>query len=255
MASARHFDTPLLPFSRRGGARRGAGRKCASKRRRVSHKTRSRLLARHPLLVTIRLRSGLPSLRRRRELALIRRGLAIAAERFGVRFVQHCVLSNHAHLIVEVADQRSLARAMKGLLVRIARGLNGLWERSGSVFDDHDHARALKTPREVRNALVYVLQNARKHGALPRTRSMLVRRDVRRLEGDRRGRDRSAGSGNCPRSNVAPRDRLAQTRSDLDLGATGVEWLRRWRAFHGRPDASSRYPKGAVSAVTSRRAA
>jgi hypothetical protein len=53
---------------------------------------------------------------------------------------------------------------MKGLLVRIARGLNRLWNRRGSVLDDHYHARALKTPREVRNALVYVLQNARKHG-------------------------------------------------------------------------------------------
>jgi hypothetical protein len=49
-------------------------------------------------------------------------------------------------------------------MVRIARGLNDLWKRTGSVFDDHDHARALVTPREVRNALVYVLHNARKHG-------------------------------------------------------------------------------------------
>jgi hypothetical protein len=32
------------------------------------------------------------------------------------------------------------------------------------VLDDHYHARALKTPREVRNALVYVIQNAHKHG-------------------------------------------------------------------------------------------
>jgi hypothetical protein len=32
------------------------------------------------------------------------------------------------------------------------------------VLDDHYHARALRTPREVRNALVYVLQNAHKHG-------------------------------------------------------------------------------------------
>jgi hypothetical protein len=32
------------------------------------------------------------------------------------------------------------------------------------VLDDHYHARALKTPREVRNALVYVMQNAHKHG-------------------------------------------------------------------------------------------
>jgi REP element-mobilizing transposase RayT len=116
------------------------------------------------VLVTIRLRSGLRSLRWKRELALVRRRLELAAERFDVRLIHYSIQSNHAHLIAEAHDQHALARAMKGLLVRIARGLNRLWRRHGPVLDDHYHARALKTPREVRNALVYVLQNARKHG-------------------------------------------------------------------------------------------
>jgi REP element-mobilizing transposase RayT len=116
------------------------------------------------VLVTIRVRAGLPSLRKERELALIRSRLRLAAERFDVRLIEYSVQSNHAHLIVETADERALARAMKGLLVRIARGLNRAWRRCGSVLDDHYHAQALKTPREVRNALVYVLQNAHKHG-------------------------------------------------------------------------------------------
>jgi REP element-mobilizing transposase RayT len=115
-------------------------------------------------LVTIRVRAGLPSLRGKRELAVIKRRLELAAELFDVRLVEYSVQSNHAHLIVEAAGERALGRAMKGLLVRIARGLNRLWNRRGAVLDDHYHARALKTPREVRNALVYVLQNARKHG-------------------------------------------------------------------------------------------
>jgi putative transposase len=50
------------------------------------------------------------------------------------------------------------------LLVRVARALNRLWRRRGSVFPDRFHARAMRTPREVRAALVYVLQNARHHG-------------------------------------------------------------------------------------------
>jgi len=130
----------------------------------VSHKARPRFAARHPVLVTIRVRSGFPSLRKKREFELIRSRLAFAAERFDVRVVEYSVQSNHAHLIVEAADERALSRAMKGVLVRIARGLIRLWSRTGAVLDDHYHARALKTPREVRSALVYVLQNARKHG-------------------------------------------------------------------------------------------
>jgi hypothetical protein len=53
---------------------------------------------------------------------------------------------------------------MQGLLVRVARALNALWNRRGAIFSDRFHARALRTPREVRAALVYVLQNARHHG-------------------------------------------------------------------------------------------
>ena len=69
------------------------------------------------------------------------------------------------HFVAESRDERSLTRGMIGLTVRIARALNKLWRRVGSIFSDRFHARILRTPREVRNALVYVLQNARKHGA------------------------------------------------------------------------------------------
>jgi REP element-mobilizing transposase RayT len=160
----RFRNAPELPFPQRGGRRLGAGRKRLADRPRVSHRARERHGARHPLLVTVRLQRALPSLRRKREFTLIRTRIDAANGRFGMRVVHYSVQSNHVHLIVEAPDQLALARGMKGVLVRIARALNDAWDRRGSVFDDHYHARALKTPREVRNALVYVLQNARKHG-------------------------------------------------------------------------------------------
>ena len=49
--------------------------------------------------------------------------------------------------------------------MRIARGLNKLWRRAASLLADRYYARILRTPRAVRTALIYVLQNARKHGA------------------------------------------------------------------------------------------
>ena len=48
---------------------------------------------------------------------------------------------------------------------RVAKRLNKLWRRRGQVFPDRYHSRILKTPRECRIALIYVLQNARKHGS------------------------------------------------------------------------------------------
>jgi len=154
-----------LDLFRRGGTRAGAGRKPKGDRALVPHDTRARVTRRTPVLVTTRLLAGLPNLRSERTLALLRATLAAGADRFGFRLIEYSIQSNHLHFVAEAQDEIALARGMKGLLVRIAKALNRLWERTGRVVGDRYHARVLKTPREVRNALVYVLQNAQKHGA------------------------------------------------------------------------------------------
>jgi len=173
-----------LLFRSWGGARRGAGRKPKGARALVAHDTRPQHKARFPLLITSRLLPGLPSLRRASEAARVRsaiaaanlaaRGLAESQEaRHGDRasptdppfqVVHHSIQSNHLHLIVEAADRAALTSGLRGLLIRIAHGLNRLWEHRGAVFADRFHERELQNPRQVRNALVYVLQNLRKHG-------------------------------------------------------------------------------------------
>jgi hypothetical protein len=65
---------------------------------------------------------------------------------------------------VKANDEKALARGMEGLLVRLARVINRLFGRKGRVFADRYHVHVLRTPRQVRHALVYVLHNARKHG-------------------------------------------------------------------------------------------
>jgi hypothetical protein len=44
--------------------------------------------------------------------------------------------------------------------------LNRHLGRAGSVFADRYHVAILRTPSQTRNALCYVLQNARRHGEL-----------------------------------------------------------------------------------------
>jgi hypothetical protein len=51
--------------------------------------------------------------------------------------------------------------------MRITRYINDLLSRRGSLWADRWHGRALKSPREVRHALVYVLANFRKHSSRP----------------------------------------------------------------------------------------
>ena len=80
------------------------------------------------------------------------------------RIVHFSVQSNHVHLLCEALDRSELARAIQSLAVRIAKRLNRLWQRAGQLFADRYHDRILRTPREVRNALAYVLNNAVHHG-------------------------------------------------------------------------------------------
>jgi len=150
---------------RRGGTRAGAGRKPKGDRALVPHDARARVTRHTPVLVTTRLIAGLPNLRRESTLTLMRATFAAGANRFGFRLIEDSIQSNHLHFVAEAQDEIAPARGMKGLLVRVAKALNRACERTGRVVGDRYHARVLKTLREARNALVYVLQNARKHGA------------------------------------------------------------------------------------------
>ena len=54
---------------------------------------------------------------------------------------------------------------MMALAARLARAVNRVARRTGPVLADRYHARVLRSGRECRNALRYVLLNARRHAA------------------------------------------------------------------------------------------
>ncbi len=155
-----------LQFKSWGGARKGAGRKPKNGvAAGVKHEPRAPLASRNPAHVTLKLRSGLPRLRQKAEYAALRAAFGRAKHRFGFRLCHYAVLNDHLHLICEAADRAALRRGLQGLTIRVARALNRLWRRKGKVFADRYHDRVLTSPREVRNAIVYVLGNARHHAA------------------------------------------------------------------------------------------
>lgn len=104
------------------------------------------------------------SLRSKRAVRVLRACFEAGAERFGFRLIEYSIQRDHLHLIVEADSTRALSRGIQGLKIRIARGLNKLWNLTGPRFPDRYHAHVLRALREVRNALHYVLNNARHHG-------------------------------------------------------------------------------------------
>jgi REP element-mobilizing transposase RayT len=120
---------------------------------------------RRPLHVTLRMAPHVYNLRSRRSFRVIEAALWVGGDRFEVRIVRFSVQGNHIHLLVEAPDRRALARAIQGLSIRIAKGLNRMMGRTGRVLGDRYHARVLRTPTEVRHAIRHILDNARKHAA------------------------------------------------------------------------------------------
>jgi REP element-mobilizing transposase RayT len=134
-------------------------------------RSRSRQLALHltesprPCHVTFRVHRDVPALRTRRLLAELERSWREVRERARFRIVHYSVQGNHVHLLVEAASARDLACGLKSVVARFARAVNRVFRRAGQVLADRCHVHVLRTPREVRNAIAYVLLNTRRHRA------------------------------------------------------------------------------------------
>ncbi len=145
-----------------GGRRKGAGRK-KEKGSGVSHQSRGPLASRWPVHVTLKLRGELPRIRNRKYAPVIRQCMIDTNAAGFVRVVHFVVLARHLHMIVEAKSREAMSRGMQGFGVRLARRLNKKIGRQGGVFADRYHEHILRTPREVRNAICYVLRNQARH--------------------------------------------------------------------------------------------
>jgi len=124
--------------------------------------------------ISLKLTKELPYLRKRK-FARIVQFCILAADKAGVfRIVHFALLAHHLHLIVEAKNRKALSRGMQGLGIRLARRLNAQVGRRGRVIEDRYHEHILKTPREVRNALCYVLRNHAHHAAARDTDGLMA---------------------------------------------------------------------------------
>lgn len=200
-----------MRFRTWGGRRAGAGRRPAAGRGAVPHRQRPVHESRCPVHVTLRGSRGLPSFRGDSLFAAVRAALAHASTT-AFRVLHFSVQADHLHLVVEAECSTSLSRGIQGLAIRAAKAINRVLHRRGEVWCDRFHAHLLRTPREMRNALVYVLNNFRKH--VPGARGI----DSRSSSAWFSGWNARMGPTPGPSPVAAPRTWLAR-----------VGWLRRGR--------------------------
>ncbi|MDQ3036283.1 MAG: transposase [Myxococcota bacterium] len=105
----------MIAFRSWGGRRAGAGRKPTGERAGVPHVRRASMTGREPVLVTLKVRRHVWSLRARRTFTRMVRAIGAASDRFGMRIVHFSVQRDHAHLIVEAESRASLVRGITRL--------------------------------------------------------------------------------------------------------------------------------------------
>jgi REP element-mobilizing transposase RayT len=159
-----------MTFKTHGGKRAGAGRPPKAKRSSERHERRPTHDRRHPVHITIRVADDISGLRKRDMYMAIRESTITTAKREDFHIVHFTIQGNHIHLIVEATNKLTITRGMQGFQISASKHINGVMtersgtRRTGQVFPDRYHSRALTTPREVRNAIAYVLNNWRRHG-------------------------------------------------------------------------------------------
>ena len=156
-------ELPVKHVRRRGGKRDGAGRKPKGPKAGVPHRPRPIIRKKTPVHVTVRLVPEVGSLRRRKLIASMREAFRLGKRKDGFRICQFSIQRDHMHVVTEADSNRDLAKGMQGWEIRVARRVNARLGRKGRVFADRYHAVPVRSPRQLRNTLCYVLNNAHRH--------------------------------------------------------------------------------------------
>jgi len=161
-------ELPIEPVYKHGGRRPGAGRPKTGRAIGLPHRARPYHDRHYPAHVTWRLVEGLPSMRRFALARVVGQTIRAITEsharrQTSFRITHFSIQSNHLHLIVEAGGKIALSKGLRGLGTWLARRVNERLGRRGRVVADRYHLRELTTPRAVRNAIVYVLQNHLHH--------------------------------------------------------------------------------------------
>jgi len=160
------------------------------------------------VLITVRVADGVPSLRGFPVVEALRATFKAASVRDGFCLVHYSIQRDHVHMIVEADDHAALGRGMKSVVSRIAHAVKRVFRLEGSVMAGRYHARRLESPRQVYNALRYVLLNSRKHCRRPGPAVVDEASSGRWFEGFRSHRPRVPGR---PKEVAAPATWLLAT--------------------------------------------
>ena len=114
--------------------------------------------------VTMRVCPSIPGLRTKEMMVELSACFVKCKDRLGMKLVSFSIMRNHLHLTVLAESREALSRGMQGMTIRLAKMINRFHGRKGPVFERRYYAIKMRRYEDVKYAMRYVLQNARRHG-------------------------------------------------------------------------------------------
>jgi REP element-mobilizing transposase RayT len=138
---------------KQGGRRPDSGRpRLRSKG--VAHRKREKVNHRTPLHINFK---DQHQIRNKTCLKILKKAIQNARQK-GLRIIQYSLQSNHVHLLIEATDNQTLTKGMRSLTITFAKRI-----QKGRIQFERYHLHVLRSLRETRNALHYVVFNHQKH--------------------------------------------------------------------------------------------
>lgn len=143
---------------KRGGRRPDSGRNRIHSKG-VAHKPREKVTSRTPVHVNFKVSTYIQN-----KPCLDILHLAIAkANIHGLTIIYFALQSNHIHLIAEAKDNQALTKGMRSLTISFAKRIKALKKLNEPIQIERYHLHVLRNPKEVENALNYVIYNEVHH--------------------------------------------------------------------------------------------
>ncbi len=118
-----------------------------------------------PLHLTLKIKNKKWNLRCA-DVAAAFKASAIKAQSCGLHILHYAVLRDHIHLLVEARDNNGLTRGMRSFGSSFGKAFRKIVGGKGAVLAGRFHLNVITNPTQMRNTLIYVLQNFARHSDL-----------------------------------------------------------------------------------------
>lgn len=128
----------------------------------IRHSSRMKFSKLTSFHLTIKVRENKADIQSKKLLKALHHAIARARLK-NLKVIHYTLEYNHVHLLVETNDHRILHAGMQALGISFSKAINKVKSLKGHVYKHRYHQRKIGSARELKNVLLYIFNNGKKH--------------------------------------------------------------------------------------------